>query len=697
MKKLFSLFSIILIVFVISTSCKEDIPAQLGKIIMATYEPNIKTFAVKYSNGSDETVEAVVDNSSNPPTASATLKNGSTISVTDANEGGEILFKDKGTYESSIYNQTSNSFTITYSSGFTETLKANVVKDLGGSTAILQLLDKSYLISDIAGQSTEVKRITGKGRLISASYNVDQEKNFFTLRYDSGFKESVIANIDNSTSTPTANATLINGTSILASDASTSGEAIINSGITSIYKYVNDWIYEQMSIYYLWNYKLGENLNYSLNPDNFFDSILYKYNATNLDGDRFSWIQEDYVELLKSLSGVASDEIGFDYIFVWADQPKTHYYALVTYAKLGTDALAKGIKRGRFVTKVDGQNITAQNYRTLFGGTSNKTLSMADWKLNSTDQKYYLSNSSDVTISMHKDFAENPVYLDSVYTVGNKKIGYLAYNFFARDKGDKSNDYDKLLMNKLERIKAKGATEMVLDLRYNSGGAVSSAIALASALVKNRTTSNILVTSQYNELVHNELKKEYGTDYNKEYFIDKITSGITTVATVPSLNLNKLYVLTGKYTASASEFVINGLKPYMDVILIGETTFGKNVGSITIYEEDDPKNKWGMQPIIVKYLNSKGESDFTAGFKPNHEIDEFEDLFLYQLGDTNDPLLGKAVSLITGQTRSTRSTVSTSLRSSQIDEKKTLDMKNRSTFEMYDDVRGDVIRNLMKK
>ncbi len=107
--------------------------------------------------------------------------------------------------------------------------------------------------------------------------------------------------------------------------------------------------------------------------------------------------------------------------------------------------------------------------------------------------------------------------------------------------------------------------------------------------------------------------------------------------------------------------------------------------------------KWGMQPIIVKYLNSLGQSDFTTGFKPNHEIDEFEDLFLYQFGDTNDPLLGKAISLITGQTRLTRSTVSTSLRSSQIDEKKTLDMKNRSTFEMYDDVRGDDIRNLMKK
>ncbi len=97
-----------------------------------------------------------------------------------------------------------------------------------------------------------------------------------------------------------------------------------------------------MSVYYLWNDKLSKNPNYILYPKDFFNSILYKYNATsNPYGDRFSWIQEDYKELLGNLSGVSSDEIGFEYIFVWADQAKTHYYALVLYPKHGTDAEAK--------------------------------------------------------------------------------------------------------------------------------------------------------------------------------------------------------------------------------------------------------------------------------------------------------------------------------------------------------------------
>ncbi|WP_294072734.1 S41 family peptidase [Proteiniphilum sp. UBA1028] len=558
-----------------------------------------------------------------------------------------------------------------------------------------------------------------KGELVTATYNASTKT--FALKYASGYTNTVNAAIDNSVTPPGASATLNDGTIVSVSDANTSGEATITtSAAISNNKYVNRWIYDQMSIYYLWNNKLSKNPNYSLNPADFFNSILYKYNATtNPEGDRFSWIQEDYVELLKNLNGVSSDEIGFEYTFVWADQAKTHYYALVLYPMTGTDADAKGIDRGRFITKINGQNITPQNYKTLFGGTGTKNLSMADWRFDSATSTYNFQNSGDVAIQMHSDYAENPVYKDSVYTIDNKKIGYLVYNFFARDKGDDSYDYDKLLMNRLDAMKAQGINEMVLDLRYNSGGAVSSAIALASALVKNRSISNVLTTSQYNSIVHNALLKEYGANYNKDYFISQIdTAKIddkgnviawVKITDVPSLNLPRLYVLTSGWTASASEFIINGLKPYMEVILIGETTYGKNVGSISIYEEEDPKNKWGMQPIVVKYFNSEGKSDFTAGFTPNYEVDEFnpdgmvetgDELFLFEFGNTNDPLLGKAISLITGTTRAARTTtlpVSSPFRSSQVDNKATFHMQDKHRFDMLDDVRGDEIRKLMEK
>lgn len=552
--------------------------------------------------------------------------------------------------------------------------------------------------------------IADKGELKSAAYDADTRT--FKLTYSGGFSQTVNALIDNSVDPPVATATLDDGTEVEFKNANNSGDAEITTPdkITN-YRYVNDWIYDEMSIYYLWNDKLSKTPNYSLHPEDFFDSILYKYNETSSpDGDRFSWIQEDYTELLGNLNGVVSHEIGFEYILVGTDATRTQYYALVLYPMHGTDAEAKGIDRGRFITKIDGQNITANNYKNLFGGTGTKKLSMADFVYNTTEKRYVLDNSGDITIQMQNRYAENPIYLDSIYSLAGKEIGYLVYNFFATDKGDDSYSYDKELMSKLSIFKSKGVSEMVLDLRYNSGGAVSSAIALASALVENRSTENVLTTSQYNSIVKYALLKTKDQDFFNDYFIERIDTARydnkgkvverIKITDVPSLNLPRLYVLTSGWTASASEFIINGLEPYMDVILIGETTYGKNVGSITIYEENDPNNKWGMQPIIVKFKNSLGFSDFTAGFTPHYEVDELKNLFLYDLGDTDDPLLGKALSLITGQTTFTRSAneISTPFRSSQVNDKISIDSREKAhRFEMYDDVRGEDIRKTMNK
>lgn len=535
--------------------------------------------------------------------------------------------------------------------------------------------------------------IVDKGKFTSATFSPITNK--FTLKYSKGATETINAIIDNSVNPPTATATLKDGTIITVNDATIEGDATIES--LSAYKYVNDWIYEEMSIYYLWNNKIPKNPDYTLRPNLFFKSILNTYNkSSNPEGDRFSWIQESYVDLLGSLSGVSSDEIGFEYIFAAVNDARTQYYALVTYPKLGTDAYAKGINRGRFIVAVDGKDITSTNYKSIFSGTGTKTLSMADWVYNINGKKYELKPSGDVSVRMEKNFAESPVYLDSVYTINDKKIGYMVYNFFAVDNGDDSHDYDRLLMNRLASIKAKGATEMVLDLRYNGGGRVSTALALASALVKDRSTDNVLVTAEYNDLVHSSYKRQYGADYNKDYFIDEVED---TNIEIPALNLSRLFVLVTGGSASASELIINGLNPYMEVVLIGETTYGKNVGSISLYQKDDPKNKWGMQPIIVKYYNSKGESDFTAGFKPNFEVDEFENLRLVEFGNIEDPLLSVALDKITGistRSKSVNRQIITQPKMIEVDGTNSI-FKDKTRFEMYDDVRGETIKKLMTK
>jgi carboxyl-terminal processing protease len=118
---------------------------------------------------------------------------------------------------------------------------------------------------------------------------------------------------------------------------------------------------------------------------------------------------------------------------------------------------------------------------------------------------------------------------------------------------------------------------------------------------------------EWNSTLTPYLKQEYGD----EFFLQRFVAKSQNIGS----NLQRVFVLTTEGTASASELIINGLRPYMTVTTIGTTTYGKNVGSITIVD-DSGKIKWGMQPIVFKSFNSLGQSDYSTGFTPNVEVEE---------------------------------------------------------------------------
>ena len=119
-----------------------------------------------------------------------------------------------------------------------------------------------------------------------------------------------------------------------------------------------------------------------------------------------------------------------------------------------------------------------------------------------------------------------------------------------------------------------------------------------------------------------------------------------------NLNLKRVYILTGNTTASASEAVINCLIPYLgrsNITLIGEKTIGKRVGSNTFGENE--KYDWLLHPITLRIYNSSHNADYASGFSPDISLNEVVmGNELYPFGDIRDLLLGKAISLITGQT-----------------------------------------------
>lgn len=411
---------------------------------------------------------------------------------------------------------------------------------------------------------------------------------------------------------------------------------------------INNWIYDNMSYFYLWSDDMPRRPNYNQNPEDFFYSLLKPYNEHTNEGDRFSWIQSSYVDLIDILNGVSSD-IGFNFYTI--DNPADNMLQIViTYVKKGSDAEAKGVKRGDYIIAVEGVAATNNNiYELLYANRSTYKLTLYD-KVTNTERVE--------EVSVMRNFAEDPIYLSKTFTTGDKKIGYLLYNFFANDKGDGNMTYDRALNNEFEKFKQAGVRELVLDLRYNGGGTVNSAIFMASALIKNRSESNIFCLNEFNKHYGNDLLDEYGEDIMKEYFFDRITryndnNTITEFEEISKLGdqLDNIYILTGRYTASASELIINGLKPYLGdkIQLIGELTYGKNVGSITLFEENNPKNRWGMQPIVIKMANKEGFTNYAGGFTPNHYIQEINilDGVLKPLGDLDEPLLATAIAKIT--------------------------------------------------
>ncbi|MDR0661407.1 MAG: hypothetical protein LBG19_11615 [Prevotellaceae bacterium] len=406
------------------------------------------------------------------------------------------------------------------------------------------------------------------------------------------------------------------------------------SGSDTDNQYVNNWIYSQMSTYYLWNENLPSksSLDFNRNPDDFFYSLLYKYKQ--LDGDRFSWIQDNYIDLLNSLQGVTNYDIGFEYIGY--NDGGTNILAQVAYVKPDTHAEQLGIKRGDVFSKVNGTQLTTSNWRSIFNSATAKI----SFKRSGADI-------GEKTITLSQNYSEDPVYFDAVYTKGANKIGYLVYNFFAADAGNNSYAYDKKLNQVFGRFKDAGITHLVLDFRYNNGGSMNSATLLGSMIVPNLNVNNVYTKLEYNTLYKNYLITKYGDNVLIDKFRDKVVNGVA-INNVGN-NLQGLYILTGNWTASASELVINNLEPYMPgkIHLIGVATAGKNVGSTSFYKENDSRNKWGMQPIILKYANRDGFSDFTSGLVPD-VVEKDNNLTKLELGDENELMLSIALSIING-------------------------------------------------
>ena len=393
---------------------------------------------------------------------------------------------------------------------------------------------------------------------------------------------------------------------------------------------VNNFIKAAMTDVYLWyNYLPTIDTKYETDSKVYFEKLLYKE-------DKWSYITDNVSEWENTLNGIEKS-YGYSLAFgsfVDAKGVDTgNYFAIVEYVYPNTPAQRVGIVRGSIITQINGSSITKDNYTGLLSGES---VSVTMGALTTSGIK----NSGTLLLTAEV-LNLDPVILYKVVEKDGHKIGYLFYAQFI-------DNFNVSLQTALNYFKTNQITDLVIDLRYNPGGQISAAQYLCSSIapLSNVTGSKTLVTFQWND------------KYQQYWVANKVTDQTTVTFdnSVPvKLSLNKVTILTGSGTASAAELTITGLKPYMNVVMVGDTTYGKYTASITLKPEDfyntastyaDFKN-WGLQPIVLRYANAQGVTNFVNGFAPNYLISD-ELLPALPLGDLSEPLFKKAVENITG-------------------------------------------------
>lgn len=414
---------------------------------------------------------------------------------------------------------------------------------------------------------------------------------------------------------------------------------------------INDYIWKGMNQYYYWqedvqdlaDSKTDNTTEYNaflgeiVDPSDFFDSL-------NHADDRFSWIEENYVDLENQLAGISASN-GMKFYVTRQCANCNDLVAVVTYVLPDSDAAAKGLERGDLITTINGRTLNVDNYvEYLYGSLMTITVGLAEYN---TDSQSFVSTAENIILDKVENFQENPIHKNVVIEQGDRRVGYLMYNQFV-------SGFDDQLIQTFSDFESQNITDLALDLRYNGGGSVRSCAYLAS-MITGQFTDEIFAQQIWNSKLmayFNNINNNADPDDDFElnnYFSNATVDG----SSLPSLNLTNLYVLTTNRSASASELLINGLAPHINVIQIGGTTVGKNVGSISVYDYIDnngtknPNHTYAMQPIVLKIANSAGFADYTEGLIPDvAQVESSTNLGV--LGDPTEPFLATALNQISG-------------------------------------------------
>lgn len=408
--------------------------------------------------------------------------------------------------------------------------------------------------------------------------------------------------------------------------------------------YANRFGKDVMNMYYLWSAEIADDLagwDAETNTDPIGTVDRIRYHDSNGYIDKWTMMTDDMSSFVSSVGGV-STTFGWSLTVYLVDQKTKQCIAVVNFVHDDTPAARAGLKRGDILLSIDGQPLTADNYLNLYYNTH---LSASLGRYDAAENTIYdLGKSVELTA---ENMYEDPVLCDSVYEFSGKKVGYLAYSAFDLTSISK-------LIAVCKDFKAAGVRELVLDLRYNGGGYVLTENVLASMLAPQQAVASgqVFEREVYNNSLTEYLQKQgvsletcFSTDYT--YQDGDVERSVSTQDA--NIGLEKIYALIGKGSASASEALLGGLMPYMDVRLIGEQSSGKYCTGLMLAAEDaytevpEAIRNWGLYVMVSIYQNAAGETPcMPDGLRPDVGVGD-EPMLGYALGDVNEPLLRQAL------------------------------------------------------
>ncbi len=340
-------------------------------------------------------------------------------------------------------------------------------------------------------------------------------------------------------------------------------------------------------------------------------------------------------------------------IFTYSNDPGYIFYVGAVYQN--SPAEKAGIVRGDLIKKINGVS---------YGANYNSEYSALNTALASTNMSLEVlkANGSTVTYNLTKSvFKSSPIYKTKIFTSGAKKIGYVAYARFSNAANSETE-----LTNIFNDFASNGVTALIVDLRYNGGGYVSTAEHLIN-LIAPSTASGVMYTEYYNSTMQSGNAKilsnqplldaagkiRYGSNgvmltyANVNYSTASNTASFSKKGNLT--NVKDIVFLVSGSTASASELVINSLKPYMTVSLVGRTTYGKPIGFFPVTIE----NKYDVYFSLFETKNSLGQGGYFDGMTPTVSTSELitdvnNSIFnaMYDFGDARDGYTKAALSIL---------------------------------------------------